>query len=105
MPELEGLLLAIQCQKEAYDGSGSPDAKKGDEIPLLGRILAPAIDLDSLLYGVVAGGEELSTKQALLKIRDGAGRKYDPEAVRAMLIAYRKGRLFNEAEEFFEVPF
>lgn len=105
VPELEELLPAIQSQNEAYDGTGSPEARKGDEIPLLGRILAAAIDLDRLLYGVVSGGKETSTKEALLQIRDGAGRKYDPEVVSAMLIAYRKGGLFNEDEEFFEVPF
>ncbi len=105
VPELEELLPAIQSQNETYDGTGSPEAKKGDEIPLLGRILASAIDLDRLLYGVVSAGEEMSTKQALLKIRDGAGTKYDPEVVKAMLIAYRKGGLFNEEDTFFEIPF
>jgi response regulator RpfG family c-di-GMP phosphodiesterase len=47
----------------------------------------------------------MSTKQALLQIRDGAGKKYDPEVVKAMLIAYRRGGLFNEDETFFEIPF
>lgn len=105
VPELHELLPAIQCQNEAYDGSGSPEAKKGDEIPLLGRILAPAIELDRLLYGVMSGGEEMTTKQALLKIRDDAGKKYDAEVVKALLVAYRKGGLFNEDDAFFEVPF
>ncbi len=105
VPELEELLPAIQSQNETYDGSGSPEAKKGDEIPLLGRILAAAIDLDRLLYGVASAGEEISTKQALLQIRDGAGKRYDPEVVKAMLIAYRKGGLFNEEETFFNIPF
>ncbi len=103
--ELAEILPAIECANEHFDGSGSPEGKKGEEIPQLGRILNPAIDLDRVLYGVREGSSELSIKDALLEIRDGAGTKYDPEVIRAMLIAYRKGRLFNPQEQFFEVPF
>jgi HD-GYP domain-containing protein (c-di-GMP phosphodiesterase class II) len=43
-------------------------------------------------------------KEALLKLRELADRKYDREVVNALLRAYRNGKLFNQEEEFFEVP-
>ena len=106
VPSLSEILPAIECQKEHVDGSGVPEGKKGDDIPLLGRILCAAIELDQLLYGgVTLGGEELSIKDALMKVRDQAAKKFDKEVVRAMLVSFQKGRLMNADEEFFELPF
>jgi response regulator RpfG family c-di-GMP phosphodiesterase/pSer/pThr/pTyr-binding forkhead associated (FHA) protein len=101
---LESVLPAVENQNERFDGSGSPEGKRGQDIPILGRILAVALEFDRHLYHGSAGGEEMTTKEALLKIKDMADRQFDRETVNALLIAYRNGKLFNADEEFFEVP-
>jgi hypothetical protein len=63
-----------------------------------------AIALDHELYHGAAGSEELTVKDALVKLRETADRLFDREVVNALLRAYRNGKLFNLQEEFFEVP-
>jgi HD-GYP domain-containing protein (c-di-GMP phosphodiesterase class II)/pSer/pThr/pTyr-binding forkhead associated (FHA) protein len=103
-PGVEAVLPAITEQNERFDGSGSPEGKKGREISILGRVLGLALELDGLLYHGSAGGEEMTVKEALLKIKELADRQFDRETINALLIAYRNGKLFNQDEEFFEVP-
>ena len=101
VPDLIDVLPALENQNERRDGSGAPSGKKGDEIPLLGRILGLALTLDDLL---ASGEEEGSIKDTLLKVKDMADRRFDRQVINALLIAYRNARLFNMDEEFFEVP-
>jgi response regulator RpfG family c-di-GMP phosphodiesterase len=101
---LESILPAIEEQNERFDGSGSPEGRKGSDISILGRVLGLALELDRTLYHGSAGGEEMTAKEALLKIKEMADRQFDRESVNALLIAYRNGKLFNQDEEFFEVP-
>jgi HD-GYP domain-containing protein (c-di-GMP phosphodiesterase class II) len=104
VPDLAAILPAIEQQNERADGSGSPEGKKASEISLLGRILGLALEFDKELYHGSAGGEELTVKDALLKLKDTADRQFDREVVNALLRAYRNGKLFNQEEEFFEIP-
>jgi HD-GYP domain-containing protein (c-di-GMP phosphodiesterase class II) len=104
VPDLEAILPAIEQQNERFDGSGSPEGKKGNEICLLGRILGLGLLFDSLLYHGSAGGEEMTVKDALLKLKETTDRQFDREIVNALFRAYRNGKLFNLEEEFFEVP-
>jgi HD-GYP domain-containing protein (c-di-GMP phosphodiesterase class II) len=104
VPDLEAILPAIQQQNERFDGSGSPEGKKGNEISVLGRVLGLALTLDKELYHGSAGGEEMTVKDALVKLRDTADRQFDREILNALFRAYRNGKLFGEEEEFFEIP-
>ena len=71
---------AILHHHENWDGSGYPDGLKGDEIPLLARIIRIADSID-------AGCSERAYKEAKLfavvfeEIQHGAGSFYDPEIV------------------------
>ena len=103
VPELSEVLPAIEDQAERWNGHGVPHGKKEQEIPLLARILGLAVELDRLLCST-EDGDEASLKETLLKLREAAGRQFDRESVNALLIAYRNGRLFNQDEEFFEIP-
>ena len=46
-------------------------------------------------------GRELTVKQALLKIRDVASTKFSSGITNGLLIAYRRGILFEEDEQLF----
>ncbi len=104
MPGLEEILPAVEGQNERWDGTGSPEGKKGDEVPVLARILGIALELDRNLYHGAQGSEEMTIKDALLKIREMTDRAFDRNTVNALLRAYRNGRLFDQEEEFFEAP-
>lgn len=104
IPGMEAILPAIEQQNERHDGSGSPEGLSAARIDRLARILGLSLELDQLLYHGGPGGAELSVKEALLKIKELADRQFDRQVVNALLIAYRNGKLFNQQEEFFEVP-
>lgn len=67
---------------EAYDGSGTPQGAKGDDITLGARILA-AVDsyLELTKNPANAHGKLLPKEQALEHLRENAGRLYDPLVV------------------------
>jgi len=75
---LEEVGGVIRAHHERFDGTGFPDAVKGEAIPWLARLLAVAV-------GFVESGFEESA--AIENIRQESGRAYDPEAVRAFLRA------------------
>jgi HD-GYP domain-containing protein (c-di-GMP phosphodiesterase class II) len=104
VPGLEAILPAVLNQNERFDGSGAPEGKKGSDIPLLARVLGLALEFDKLLYHGSAGGEELTAKDALLKLKETVDRQFDRDTLNALFRAYRNGKLFNLEEEFFEVP-
>ena len=67
---------------EAYDGSGTPQGAKGDDITLGARILA-AVDsyLELTKNPANAHGKLLTKEQALEHLRENAGKLYDPLVV------------------------
>ncbi len=101
---MEDVLPAVLTYRERWDGSGTPEGKKGEEIPPLGRVLGLACEFDELLLHGAPTGKELSVKEALLKVKDSADRAFDRATVNALLIAYRNGKLFNQEAGFFETP-
>ncbi|MFE8597296.1 HD domain-containing phosphohydrolase [Archangium violaceum] len=64
---------------EAYDGSGTPQGAKGDDITLGARILA-AVDsyLELTKNPANAYGKLLTKEQALEHLRENSGKLYDP---------------------------
>lgn len=104
IPSLTRILPALQQQNERWDGSGSPESRQGETIEPLARVLGIALELDKLLNRGKPDGAELSVKETLLKIKETADKQFDRQTVNALLIAYRNGKLFNQEEEFFEVP-
>ncbi len=77
-PQFEAILESVRHHHEAFDGSGYPDGKKGDEIPLAARILHLSDSYDKLTSAGRAG-KGLSRDDALAEIRNKAGQEFDPE--------------------------
>lgn len=69
---------------ERWDGSGYPNQFKGDEIPLVGRIVAVA-DVFDALSTVRPYKPRLPIGQCVEMIRSASGTQFDPEVVRAFL--------------------
>ncbi len=105
IPGLEHLRSAVEQQNERWDGTGSPEGVQGDAIDKLARVVGISKELDALLYPEdLLGGEALSVKEALLKVKEMADKHFDRQTVNAVLIAYRNGTLLSPDEEFFEIP-
>jgi hypothetical protein len=72
------LIAALRHQHENFDGSGSPDGLSGDAIPLTARIIAVADAYDTV-------AREHGQTQAIAGLNEGAGSKFDPDVVEALI--------------------
>lgn len=77
-------LQAIRHHHEHYDGSGSPDGLKGEQIPLLARIITVVDVYDALTSERVYRGAN-SHEQAVRELQAMAGRELDPVLVERFL--------------------
>ncbi len=86
---LKDIAKIIAHHHERYDGSGYPDGLKGEEIPLLSRILAVADAFDAMTserpYRKTPGLE-----LALKELERNAGIQFDPLAVSILVNYFRK---------------
>lgn len=69
---------------EKWDGSGYPRGLKGENIPLVGRIVALA-DVFDALTSKRCYKPAFSLEQSLDIIKEGSGRHFDPKVVQAFL--------------------
>ncbi len=87
----------IRFQLERNDGSG-PQGMKGDEIPVSARILALAIEFDRMVNLIsMEKSAEHMLKEAVVEIGRQAGRSFDEQVVKALLVAHRQGVLHTQS--------
>ena len=77
---LQGVLPMIRHHHEAFDGSGYPDGLKGMDIPIGARVLA-IVDSYEAMISTRPHRTAIEPKEALKRLRDGAGTKYDRDLV------------------------
>jgi len=79
-----GLLPIIRHHHERWDGTGYPDGLKGEQIPLLARIVAACDAFDSMVTDLpYRPGRPHSTAVAILK--SGKGSQWDPHLVEVLI--------------------
>ena len=71
---------------EKWDGSGYPEGLMGEEIPLSARVMAVA-DVFDALVSARSYKKGFPVEKALDIIREGSGKHFDPNVVRAFLDA------------------
>jgi response regulator RpfG family c-di-GMP phosphodiesterase len=86
----ESLLMTLEPMKDAarlilhhqerWDGNGFPDRLKGEAIPFGSRLLKLAVDFIELQRGLILE-RQMNSDEALVYIRNYAGRLYDPGMV------------------------
>jgi len=80
----QGLLPIIRHHHERWDGTGYPDGLKGEQIPLLARIVATCDAYDSMVTDrTYRPGRPPSTALAILK--SGKGSQWDPHLVEVLI--------------------
>jgi HD-GYP domain-containing protein (c-di-GMP phosphodiesterase class II) len=92
VPILKAMAGAGLQHHENLDGSGYPDGLKGDQIPLLGRIVSVADAFDAMTTDRPYS-KAMTFEAALARLRFLAGKKFDPECVSAMEKAGSTGDL------------
>lgn len=82
----ENILPGIKYHHERWDGSGFPEGLKGQNIPLIARILAVADAYDAMTSNRPYRSKR-GKRDALDEIRRCSGTQFDPEVVNALLAA------------------
>jgi diguanylate cyclase (GGDEF)-like protein/PAS domain S-box-containing protein len=88
-PELAPISGAILAHHEWWDGSGYPRGLKGEEIPLIARIIALVDAYDVMIHGRPYR-PAMTKEQVIEEIRRVAGKQFDPRLVEVftqMLVA------------------
>ena len=82
---------------ERFDGTGYPDGLKGDQIPLLARILSLA-DVYDAMASDRAYRKRMEEELILKVIDEGAGTQFDPGVVAAFKNVYNQGEILRYME-------
>jgi HD-GYP domain-containing protein (c-di-GMP phosphodiesterase class II) len=90
--QLADMLPGIELHHEALDGRGYPYGLKGDQIPLLARVIAVADTFDALTTNRPYQ-QAHTPEQALQIIQNLAGKRLDPVPVAALLAVYGRGEI------------
>jgi HD-GYP domain-containing protein (c-di-GMP phosphodiesterase class II) len=90
--KVAALLPGVKHHHERWDGSGYPDGLQGEQIPLLGRIVAVADYLDALSSDR-AYRRGTPIDDTLRELQAEAGRAFDPRVVEAAVALHEKGEL------------
>jgi HD-GYP domain-containing protein (c-di-GMP phosphodiesterase class II) len=90
--QLTGMLPGIELHHESLDGRGYPHGLKGDEIPLLARIIAVADTFDALTTNRPYQ-QAHDAQDALRIIHSLSGKRLDPQAVAALNAIYGRGEI------------
>lgn len=88
--EFADLLPGVEMHHESIDGSGYPHGLKGEEIPLMARIISVADTFDAMTHNRTYQ-DAMDGSYALRVIRSMAGKKFDERAVEAFARSYAAG--------------
>lgn len=86
---LEQIVPVVVAHHERHDGRGYPLGLKGEEIPLLSRILAVADAFDAMTSDR-SYRQALSVRVAIQELRHNAGLQFDPRIVDAFINILQK---------------
>jgi response regulator RpfG family c-di-GMP phosphodiesterase len=80
--EMPNALAVVRSHHERFDGKGTPDGLRGNEIPLAARITSVADSFDAMTSGRVYRNG-LSVESAVAELLRCAGTQFDPACVAA----------------------
>lgn len=88
--QLKEMIPGIELHHESLDGRGYPNGLKGDQIPLLPRIIAVADTFDALTTN--RPYQQAHDAEAALRIIHSlSGKRLDPSAVKALDAIFQRG--------------
>lgn len=90
--QLREMLPGIELHHESLDGRGYPHGLRGDDVPLMARIIAVADTFDAMTTNRPYQAA-MDPDYVIRIITSLAKNKFDPQAVAALTSAHRKGEL------------
>ncbi len=87
--QLKSVVPGVKNHHEKYDGSGYPDGLKGDDIPVIARIIAVTDTFDAMTTDRPYR-KGLSFDAAFEELKKNAGSQFDPDVVNAFFRAYKE---------------
>jgi HD-GYP domain-containing protein (c-di-GMP phosphodiesterase class II) len=92
IPAMKEFLPGMYMHHEMVNGKGYPQGLKGDEIPLMGKIVAVADTFDAMTTDRPYQ-KAFKFEDALARIESFVGTRYDPAVVAALSEACREGQI------------
>ena len=92
IPAMKEFLSGMYMHHEMVNGMGYPQGLKGDEIPLMGKIVAVADTFDAMTTDRPYQ-KAMKFEDALARIESFVGTRYDPGVVAAFSEACREGQI------------
>lgn len=84
VPDIQHVAYDILCHHERYDGTGYPNGLKGEEIPLLARILS-IVDAFDVMTNNRPYKKAFSMEMAIEELKRCSSTQFDPELVNIFL--------------------
>jgi HD-GYP domain-containing protein (c-di-GMP phosphodiesterase class II) len=92
IPAMKEFLSGMYMHHEMVNGMGYPQGLKGDEIPLMGKIVAVADTFDAMTTDRPYQ-KAMKFEDAVARIESFVGTRYDPGVVAAFSAACREGQI------------
>lgn len=90
--QLKDMLPGIELHHESLDGRGYPYGLKGDQIPLMARVITVADTFDAMTTNRPYQAA-METEYVVKRIRSMAGTKFDPRVVAALESLFQQGKI------------
>jgi HD-GYP domain-containing protein (c-di-GMP phosphodiesterase class II) len=103
VPQLREMLPGIELHHEALNGRGYPYGLKGDQIPLLARVIAVGDTFDALTTNRPYQKAH-DPVDALRIIENLSGSRLDPKAVTALMAVFYRGDIVIQKQVTQTVP-
>jgi len=95
LPNMNYVIPAVISHHERYDGKGYPRGIKGEEIPLLGRILTVCDCFDAIV-SKRSYKAAMSIEYAMEELEKNKGTQFDPELAEAFIALIKEGKIVIE---------
>ncbi len=92
LPNMNYVIPAVLSHHERYDGKGYPRGLKGEDIPLLGRILAVCDSFDAMTTKRTYK-EAMSIDYAIGELERNKGTQFDPKLAEAFIELLKEGKI------------
>ncbi len=95
---LKDIIPGIRNHHETWDGTGYPDRLKGDQIPMVARIIGVADTFDAMTT-TRPYQQAMTLEYVIAKMRSMSGSRFDPLVIDAFLAAVEAGDVSPPARE------
>ena len=103
LPSLDYVIPAVISHHERYDGYGYPRKLKGEDIPIMGRILCIADAFDAMT-SVRSYKKSFPVERAIQVLLEEAGRQFDPRLVPIFVELVQSGTIELKVQTEFSTP-